>query len=129
MILLDTCALIWLVGEQERFAAPTRTLIERHAGAVYVSAISALEIGLKHRKGKLRLPTPPLEWYAAALRAHGLLEAPVTGRVALRSTLLPPLHGDPADRILVASAIEQGWTLVTPDPLVHQYKEATVFWA
>lgn len=112
-----------------RFTQPVRELLERNQGALYVSAISALEIGLKTRKGKLGLSLPPDQWYAAALAHHGLIELPVTGSIALRSTLLPPHHFDPADRVLVASAQEHRFTLVTPDPLIRQYQEASVFWA
>jgi PIN domain nuclease of toxin-antitoxin system len=128
MVLLDTCTLLWLVGAAEQLSAEARSAIEQSTGALFVSAITAFEIGVKHRKRALQLPLDPVTWYAEALAFHGLCECPVTGVIAGRSTQLPRLHADPCDRILVATAGEHGWTLLTPDPLIQQYPGITVRW-
>jgi PIN domain nuclease of toxin-antitoxin system len=99
-----------------------------HAGDLFVSAISAFEIGLKQKKGRLTLPLPAEQFFAVALSTHGLREVPVDGAIAARSTSLPPLHADPADRMIIATAQRDGLTILTPDPLIHAYPDTRVSW-
>jgi PIN domain nuclease of toxin-antitoxin system len=124
MILLDTCALLWLAVDQRRLSAVAKQALEEAAGALFVSAISAFEIGTKLRRGALALPArgpSAQEWYAEALGFHGLRELPVTGSIALESTVLPLHHRDPCDRIIVATAREMSLRVMTPDPLIAAY--------
>src|SRR5262245_66041155 len=102
MILLDTRALLWLAVDQSRLSAAARQALEATSGGLFVSAISAFEIGTKLRRGALVWPArgpSAAEWYAEALEFHGLRELPVTGAVAVESTALPLHHRDPRDRI------------------------------
>jgi len=128
MILLDTCVLLWLSSDQESLSSKAMSCIERHAGSLFVSAITAFEIAIKCRSGKLELPLPPLDWYLEALRFHGLREIPVTGEIAALSVSLPPLHNDPCDRIIIASATATGMKILTSDRLISQYREAETVW-
>lgn len=128
MVLLDTCALIWLVGDPTRFSRSAHLAISNAAGAVFVSAISAWEIATKSSLGKLELPKPADRWYAEVLEHHGLEEIPISGAIAIASTSLPRLHNDPADRLLIATAIEHGLTLVTPDKHISQYTQVQTIW-
>jgi PIN domain nuclease of toxin-antitoxin system len=127
-VLLDTCALLWLVADQEQLSETARRKIAGSPASPFVSAISAFEIGVKSRRGALVLPLPAAEWYEAAIKGHGLNEIAVDGRAAIRSTLLPPIHRDPADRIIVATAMERGLTILTPDPLIRAYPGVEVVW-
>lgn len=95
-VLLDTCALLWLVGDPGRFSVRARTILESSDTAVYVSAISAFEISVKHRKGKLALPLPPSEWLTQAFAAYGLRELPVSLQVAALAPDVDVPHADPA---------------------------------
>lgn len=128
MLLLDTCCVLWLVAEHQRFREATRALIERHAGRLYVSAISAFEVGIKSQRGALRLPLPAGQWWTEALAFHGLREVPVSGTIAARSTQLPALHADPCDRILIATAQERRLQLITPDSTIARYPDLQVVW-
>lgn len=129
MILLDTCALLWLANGSDNLSPPAQELLRENAGSLFVSAFSAWEIALKHRSGKLELPRDtPAEWFAAVLEQHGLREIPVDSRIAAASVALPPLHTDPADRILIATAQTQDLTLLTPDALIRQYPELKTAW-
>ena len=74
------------------------------------------------------LPLPPVEWYEAAIGDHGLTEIPLDGRTAIAATALPPLHRDPADRILVATALAHGLTILTPDSRVRAYPGVASLW-
>ncbi|HEV7667965.1 MAG TPA: type II toxin-antitoxin system VapC family toxin [Thermoanaerobaculia bacterium] len=128
MLLLDTCALLWLVGDRGKLSATAVGRIKTQRGELFVSAISAFEIGVKHRKGKLELPLEPGAWFEAALRFHGLRELPVTGSIAAASTALPLLHADPCDRLIVATALLHGMTVLTPDPLIAGYPGVQTVW-
>ena len=114
MILLDTCTLLWLASEPDRLSASAVAAISSNVNALFVSSFSAFEIGIKSSKGKLKLSMPADEWFSTALRLHGLREIAISGSIAARSTLLPLLHQDPADRILVATALSHTLTIITP---------------
>jgi PIN domain nuclease of toxin-antitoxin system len=128
MLLLDTCCLLWLVGEQHRLSARARQLIAAHADSLFISAITGFEIALKQAKGRLGLPLPAEVWLERALVQHGLGEIPVTWRIAARSATLPPLHADPCDRIIVATAEIEALLILTPDTLIAGYPPAHVVW-
>lgn len=128
MILLDTCTLLWLASDQGRLSSDAVRLIREQAGFLFASAITAFEIGLKARRGLLGLPLPAERYYLEALASHGIREIAVDGVIAARSTGLPPLHADPADRILVATAQRHSLTLLTPDPRIRGYPDTRVVW-
>lgn len=127
-LLLDTCALLWLADEQERLTESATRAIHAAAGALYVSAISAFEIGVKVRQGKLELPLFPDAWYPEALKSLGFAEIPISGRIALRATRLAPIHRDPCDRIIIATALEHGFAVVSADPVIAKYPDVKVIW-
>ena len=126
MYLLDTCTLLWLASGHERLT-PVRECVARARGRLFVSAITALEIGMKSAKGKLELSLPAKEWYRRALRHHGVREIPVTGAIALRATALPRHHADPCDRVIIGTALEEDLTILTPDEHVAAYDVATIW--
>lgn len=128
MILLDTCTLLWLVGDQTKLSTRALEELRNNPGQLFVSAISAFEIGIKERKGKLRLPLDPERWFEAALEFHGLLELPVTGSIASRAMMLPALHADPCDRLVVATGQALGMLVLTPDPLIRAYPGTRSAW-
>ena len=128
MLLLDTCALVWLAMGSPRLSVEARRRLEAASTPPRVSAITAFELGLLHRRGRLVLPSDPEQWYARALSHHGLEELPVTGRIAARSALLPAIHDDPADRMIVATAIQHGLTVLTPDAKLSAYEGCATVW-
>ena len=129
MILLDTCTLLWLAGGMQKKLSETACeSLRRHPGQLCVSSISALEIGLKSRKGQLELPMDPRAWFQAALAEHGIREIPVDGDIAARAAMLPPLHADPCDRVIVATAERYDGVVLTPDALLHAYPQARCRW-
>ena len=127
MWLLDTCALLWLVADQRKLSVRVRTILTPSDVKTFVSAISAFEIAIKHRRGALKLPLSPELWYGEALDFHGIREIPVTGTIAAASALLPPIHGDPCDRMIVATAQAEGLTVLTPDEKIRAY-EVRAIW-
>ena len=119
-MLLDTCALLWLADGAKELSVAARKQIESSA-VVYVSAISAFEIGLKHRAGKLALPVPPREWFQRIVEHHRLAVLPLDWDVCLAATELPPLHKDPCDRFIIATAKLRRLSVVTADPRFRDY--------
>ena len=115
MILLDTHVLIWQELGDLRLGPQARRVIARalQEDRAAVSAISFWEVGMRVQKGILDLFIDLGVWRRDLLD-RGLIEIPVDGGIATRAGLLPNIHGDPADRIIVATALE-GHQLVTAD--------------
>lgn len=128
MLLLDTCALIWLTEGGNRFSPSTRSLMQDNAGALHVCAISAFEIALLVRKGRLEIPEAPDIWYADIMEYHGLNELPVTGAIAAQAAMFPYIHNDPCDRIIMAAALKHGLDIVSADRIMPEYPGVTVVW-
>jgi hypothetical protein len=66
-MILDTCVLLWMAGNPAKLSAHAKAALVPN-GDFYVSAISAFEIAIKHKKKKLALPMPPLQWFQEATR-------------------------------------------------------------
>ena len=128
MILLDTPVILWLVMDQSKLSETAKTAIEKYAGDLWVSPISALEIGKKVARGSLELPMSAAQWFDYACRSHGLREEVFNANVAAASTELLPIHNDPFDRVLIASAIKKGMILLTPDRKIQQYPDVVTLW-
>jgi PIN domain nuclease of toxin-antitoxin system len=121
-LLLDTNALIWTLVRPERLAKAAVEAVTSPANPVYVSAISAWEIGMLRAKKGLRLPDD-LERQMADKDFSAL---PLTMGHALAVEALPDFHGDPFDRMLVAQAQVEGLTIVTSDRLMQRYPVSTL---
>jgi PIN domain nuclease of toxin-antitoxin system len=128
MLLLDTCALLWLASDQKKLSLRAKKEIEKNAQALFVSSITAFEIAIKSRNRKLELPLPALDWFSEALVFHGIHEIPLTSSIAISSVQLPLLHNDPCDRIIIATSILNTMKIVTSDKLITIYDEANVIW-
>ena len=113
-ILLGTCALIWLGNGDTALSLDARQAIEE-CESVYVSPISLWEVSNKCRKGKLLLKHPPREWFDRILQRYQLEILPLTNEVMFLAGELPEHHKDPADRMIIASAMVNGLVVVTSD--------------
>ncbi len=115
MILLDTHVILWLRLGVARLGPDARLEIDRawQSGEVGVSAISFWEIALLKDKGRIRFPEEVGHWRREQLE-QGVAEVAVNGAIAIRAIGLPDFHADPADRLIVATALE-GHRLVTAD--------------
>jgi PIN domain nuclease of toxin-antitoxin system len=115
-VFLDTNALIWGVEGDPRLGASSRNLADMalRDDLLFVSAVSFWEIAMLARRRRLTLAYPSHEWRQNVLRL-GIVEVPLTGEIGIRAAELEGLHGDPADRIIAATATSQGATLLTAD--------------
>lgn len=128
MVLLDTHAWIWWCNAPDRLSTTAREACEQ-ADVLLVAAISAWEVGMLVAKGRLGLDRDVADWVDEALALPRLQLAPLSPRVAVRASHLPgELHGDPADRMLVATALENACPLITKDDLLLRYPHVKAVW-
>ncbi len=111
-LLLDTHIWLWGLLEPSRLGPRTLSELRDTANEIWLSPISTWEALLLHAKGKIHLSVNLAEWIAES--TAGIREAPLTHEIALVAQQLP-LHQDPADRFLAATAQVLGLTLVTAD--------------
>ncbi|MGB3612764.1 MAG: type II toxin-antitoxin system VapC family toxin [Elainellaceae cyanobacterium] len=127
MILLDTHIWFWLITQEfERFPKGWRDIIET-APTVGISVISCYEIALARDKGRLELPCPTNQWLEAALEPSGISLLPLTPEIACAAVALSPIHKDPFDRVIIATAIAQDAKLASVDGLFRRYPELTAY--
>ncbi len=124
--LLDTCTLIWLVSDSERLSEAAGRVIDT-ADDLFLSDASIWEIGLKWNAGKIRLPAPPRTWVPAQCTRWSIVGVPITHNHLFRSFELPAVHRDPFDRLIVAQAIEDRMTVITPDEAIQAYPVASLW--
>jgi PIN domain nuclease of toxin-antitoxin system len=114
-LLLDTHIWLWSMLEPERIAPSVAEVFENGACELWLSPISIWETLVLVEKGRLDLGRDPERWVERALAAVPLREAPFTFEVSLASGGIELPHRDPADRLLAATALVFGLTLVTAD--------------
>jgi PIN domain nuclease of toxin-antitoxin system len=126
MLLLDTHAVLWLdSGERMKSEALQAIDAAAQEGAVLISSVSAWEIGLLVGKGRISLDIDAPAWFERFLALPGVRLTPLTAAAAIASSaLLDAFHGDPADRLLVASARELGCPIVTRDRKILEFAES-----
>ncbi len=116
-LLLDTHCLLWWLGDPAQLSKLAQKAIRDGRNTVYVSAAVAWEIAIKKALGKLEAPDDLQE----VLKANDFHALPITVGHALATRLLPDIHRDPFDRLLIAQALEEGFRLVTRDPEIAKY--------
>ncbi len=123
-LLLDTCAAIWLV-EDEPMASAALAEIDRAAAEnviVFVSPMTAWEIGMLNARGRLTMSMSPRAWFEALMAVPGVSLADLSTDILISSSFLPGTPPrDPADRMIAATARENGLKLITRDRLLLDY--------
>jgi len=124
-LLLDTHVALWLDSGDDRLRASTRTLIDgcwQNGGSILLSAVTVWEIALLVDTGRIDLDVPVEAWIERFLDCPGIEAVPLSHRAASRSYQLHHLqHRDPADRLLIATAIELACPLVTYDERIVRF--------
>lgn len=127
MFLLDTCTFLWWAAADAQVPQSLQTTLRDPEQRVCLSVVSAWEIMVKFRAGKLPLPAPP-ETYVADRRKRLSIEAlPLSESEVAFLAKLPDLHRDPFDRMLICQAMANRAALVTPDAAIRQYPCLTVW--
>lgn len=128
MIVLDTATWIWRASDPKRLSARARRAIDQ-ADHALVSAISVWEVAMLVAKRRIQLDRPVEQWVGTALALPGIQLAPLEPAIAVRSTKLPgEIHPDPADRIIIATALENAAFVITPDDRIRSYPHVQSAW-
>jgi PIN domain nuclease of toxin-antitoxin system len=120
-LLLDTHVFLWYISADPQLPAVFRDAIRDPANEAYLSAASVWEAVIKYALGKLPLPEAPAAYLPRQRAAHRISPLPIEEGDFVRLASLPLLHRDPFDRILVAQALQHGFTLITVDDAVRAY--------
>lgn len=131
MIILDTNVLIWWISTPEKLSKKAGQTIEKEAkdGEILVSSISAWEVYLLIKKDRLKFVTDADSWLEKVESLPFIRFAPVDNQVAALSVKLPDFDNpDPADRMIVATALINGATLVTSDKKILNYPHVQSLW-
>ena len=128
MIVLDTHAWIWWVSEPARLSKAARRQIDR-AWTIGIPAICCLEIAVLAARRRISLDRPTIAWLADALEQPRMELLPLSPAVAAHAADLPAsLPGDPADRLIVATALVESAPLVTKDERLHTFQGIKAIW-
>lgn len=119
-VLCDTCALIWLATGDAKLSRMARTVI-RDAELLCFSSISIWEIARKVKAGELEIPVSPVMFADMLVKQYGMKELPLDNAVMLRSSALPEIHKDPADRFIIATALLNDCVVATGDRRFSEY--------
>jgi PIN domain nuclease of toxin-antitoxin system len=127
VILLDTHAWLWWVSDPTQLSRKANSAIG-DAEAIGVSAISCFEVATAIAKGRIVLDRPPQDWVEQALSLPRVELLALTPRIALHAAMLGAFHGDPADRLIVATAIIHSAVVVTKDSRIQKYGAIEALW-
>jgi PIN domain nuclease of toxin-antitoxin system len=131
VIVLDTHALVWWVAGDTSLSKRAKNAIARElaGGEIVVSAISAWEITMLVAREKLVLTMDVDSWLRTVGEIEAVRFAPVDVEIASKSVALPgEFHGDPADRMIVATARKLAAPLVTKDAKIRSYAHVKTIW-
>lgn len=133
MIVLDTHALIWWVNGDKKLSSHALKAINKEIakedGQLIISSITAWEIALLIKKGRLALTMDIDDWIYTVASIECVRFVPMDNDVAIQSVRLPgEFHPDPADRIIIALARHLSVALVTSDEKIIAYKHVKTIW-
>jgi PIN domain nuclease of toxin-antitoxin system len=131
MIVLDTHAWIWFASKPEALSKKARNALDAAVKEknVLISSISVWEVALLVKNKRLKLSMDVADWIAKSENLPFIQFIPVSNSIAVKSVNLPPpLHPDPADRIIIATALSNGAPLVTKDKKIAAYSHVKTIW-
>jgi PIN domain nuclease of toxin-antitoxin system len=132
VIVLDTHAWVWWVAQTGRIPARAGRLIDqaREARTLFVSSISAWEVAMLTARNRLTLTMPVRDWVAHSEALPFLQFLPVTNAIAMAAVELPrpETPTDPADRIIIATALSLGARVVTRDKQITSCRVVATVW-
>jgi len=121
-VVVDTHALLWWQASSDRLSAKARESIIA-ADQVVVPSICCWEVAMLVSKGRVQLDRPVIDWIHDLLGVPEVVSADVTAVIAANAGLLDEFHGDPADRLIVATATNLSLPLITKDRNMHEFAQ------
>lgn len=125
--LLDTHTFLWWIGDDQRLSERAREIIRDPANEIVFSAASAWEIAIKARIGRIAFQQDLTTFIPEQLHINGFAKLSIEVRHTLRVAMLPALHRDPFDRILVAQAMLEELPLLSRDAAIARY-DVPIIW-
>ena len=123
-LLLDTHILLWWLADDPRLPRKARQWIAQEAQSVFVSVVSLWEVAIKAGRGKLRADPAAIH---KQIERGDFSYLPVEAAHVLRLSRLPQYHADPFDRLLLAQALSEKFSLLTCDTTLRRYGKAVLF--
>jgi PIN domain nuclease of toxin-antitoxin system len=120
-LLLDTCAFLWLILDDEELTDRVRDIFVDPDNEVFLSVVSAWEIAVKYAIGRLDLPEEPRFYIPEQRERHGIQPLSLDEPSSLQVSVLPRIHSDPFDRMLISQSLIHGLTILSPDELIKKY--------
>lgn len=120
-LLLDTHVFIWMHGNPDRLSKRARGLLVDADTELFLSVVVTWELGIKIARERLTLPEPLEAYVISRAQRSRMSWLTIDLPHVLEAVALPPHHGDPFDRMLVAQARAEGLTLLTADPAIARY--------
>jgi PIN domain nuclease of toxin-antitoxin system len=129
VVVLDTHAWLWWVADRERLSDAARDAVDG-SEAIGVAAISCWEVAMLELRGRIALDRELERWVREALAQPGVVALPLTPKIALGAALLEreEFAGDPADRLIYATARDRGAPLVTRDARIREFDPRGTVW-
>jgi PIN domain nuclease of toxin-antitoxin system len=121
-LVVDTHALLWWCGDRDQLSVAALDALN-DAEALLVNPITFWEVGMLEAKNRIALDRPLQRWTAQIEALHRVTVVPLTARVCARASQLTDFHGDPADRLIVAGALDAAAGLVTRDRTIAAWAE------
>jgi PIN domain nuclease of toxin-antitoxin system len=125
LLIMDSHIWFWWTGQTGRLPGSLEERIESGAEALAISSISIYEIVLQVQRGRLAIDLPLDEWLHAATVEAGVSVLDVNLSITRQAALLPLHHGDPLDRIIIATALHHDAYLASVDTRFPDYRELT----
>jgi PIN domain nuclease of toxin-antitoxin system len=126
VIVVDTHALLWWALEPERLSRSAREVVDRDA--IGVPVISCMEVAYLARRGRVTLDRPVSVWFEGLFDLPNVTLLPLTVEISIAAGLLRDPIRDPADRLIVATALHQGVALVTKDERIRAAGVVETIW-
>jgi PIN domain nuclease of toxin-antitoxin system len=118
-VLLDTHTFLWGLSAPEKLSLTARNAVA--SSERFLSVASIWEVLIKVRTGKLPLPVPAGDYLTTKMAANGVSVLPIELEHVLQIEKLQLHHRDPFDRVLIAQSLEEGWPIITSDPVFKKY--------
>ena len=126
-LLLDTFPFVWLTSEPVRFTRETTDLLSHDSTELFLSDASVLELCLKYGDGSLKMPQSPRRWVEEQRKAWRVNMVTLRREASYRLSELPYHHDDAIDRLLVATALAEDLSILTPDENIPKYPVTTIW--
>ena len=123
--LLDTHIVIWAMVGSEKLSGRVRAILQDSGNEFFVSSASLWEVAIKHHARPLDVPVT-VEQMIRFCRSSGIAELPIRFKHSRRVSVLPDIHHDPFDRMLIAQAMAEDVKLISHDDKVSRYGDVVI---